>query len=304
MVAAELALGTAQLGMPYGIANRDGKPERPDARQLLAFAAARGITLWDTAPAYGDSEEIIGEAVATLDITPRIVSKLPSISKCLRERSSQHELRLFVRRAIQESLSSLAVDRIDFYLVHDEQDFGVYGQDLLDVLEECRRESLVGHIGISVYSTKVATVALESGRIEAIQLPCNLFDHRFHPTIALAQTRDVLVFARSIFLQGLFFLPGVEVCQHVPDAAPWLAALQKLASECGRSIAELAICYVRDLPGIAALVVGAETVDQVAVNLELMSAPALTSELRERISQLFHSVPLHVVNPVLWRSQS
>ncbi|MFD0516840.1 aldo/keto reductase [Paractinoplanes durhamensis] len=57
-----LILGTAQLGMAYGIANRTGAPDDDAAAGILAAARDLGITHLDTARAYGDSENRIGVA--------------------------------------------------------------------------------------------------------------------------------------------------------------------------------------------------------------------------------------------------
>ena len=57
----KLILGTAQLGLDYGINNRSGKPSRNDAFEILNTAKQHGIRTLDTAQAYGDAIEIIGE---------------------------------------------------------------------------------------------------------------------------------------------------------------------------------------------------------------------------------------------------
>ena len=55
-----LVLGTAQLGMNYGIANQTGKPELATARNIVRTAWEGGIRCFDTAQGYGDSERILG----------------------------------------------------------------------------------------------------------------------------------------------------------------------------------------------------------------------------------------------------
>ena len=44
-----LAVGTAQFGLPYGIANQDGQVTRSAAKAMLQLAAAKGIDTLDTA---------------------------------------------------------------------------------------------------------------------------------------------------------------------------------------------------------------------------------------------------------------
>ena len=70
-----LVLGTAQLGMAYGIANQAGAPTTQIANALVARALALGITTFDTARAYGLSENRLGEALAGHDDVT-IITKL------------------------------------------------------------------------------------------------------------------------------------------------------------------------------------------------------------------------------------
>ena len=56
----KIILGTAQIGMSYGIANTKGKPSKVDSFKILDFAYENNIRYLDTAKIYGNSEEIIG----------------------------------------------------------------------------------------------------------------------------------------------------------------------------------------------------------------------------------------------------
>ena len=79
-VASRLALGTAQLGFDYGVANQHGRPNDRECWQLLAQAVELGVLHWDTATTYGDAEQRIGaflrESGRQDDV--KIVSKLAS----------------------------------------------------------------------------------------------------------------------------------------------------------------------------------------------------------------------------------
>ncbi|MFW9990208.1 MAG: aldo/keto reductase, partial [Candidatus Odinarchaeota archaeon] len=81
----KLALGTAQLGFNYGIANINGKPDKNSAMHILDYAYNNGITTFDTAPVYGNSEEILGEFISKKrkkdHKVPIIISKLKSFSR-------------------------------------------------------------------------------------------------------------------------------------------------------------------------------------------------------------------------------
>jgi aryl-alcohol dehydrogenase-like predicted oxidoreductase len=76
---AELVLGSVQLGVPYGAANRTGKPTRAAALRLVTRAVDAGITKFDTARAYGDSEDRLGEALRTRKAI-RTITKLSPLA--------------------------------------------------------------------------------------------------------------------------------------------------------------------------------------------------------------------------------
>src|SRR5207248_1409179 len=63
-IQSELTLGTAQLGMEYGIANRAGQPSRSLAVRIVREAIAHGVKALDTARSYGEAEDVLGEALA------------------------------------------------------------------------------------------------------------------------------------------------------------------------------------------------------------------------------------------------
>ena len=56
----KLALGSANFGLDYGLANKSGKVSVNDLADILFFAQEAGIDVVDTAQAYGDSEARIG----------------------------------------------------------------------------------------------------------------------------------------------------------------------------------------------------------------------------------------------------
>ena len=73
----ELCLGTAQLGMKYGIANSSKIPDQKHVNRIISQSLLSGIRYFDTAQTYGESELVLGNAFAqsshSLDV--RVVSK-------------------------------------------------------------------------------------------------------------------------------------------------------------------------------------------------------------------------------------
>src|SRR4030066_1355820 len=71
-------LGTAQLGMDYGIANVCGQPSEKLACEIVKTALEYGVNCFDTAQAYGNSEVVLERALRYCGAEPdiKIVSKL------------------------------------------------------------------------------------------------------------------------------------------------------------------------------------------------------------------------------------
>ena len=70
----KIGLGTVQFGLDYGISSSQGKVTKDDAKNIISFAQENKINLFDTAPAYGTSEKVLGES----DISNvKIITKKP-----------------------------------------------------------------------------------------------------------------------------------------------------------------------------------------------------------------------------------
>ncbi|MBV9692366.1 MAG: aldo/keto reductase, partial [Alphaproteobacteria bacterium] len=202
--APELVLGTVQLGLAYGAANRSGKPARPVALKLVRKAAEAGIRAFDTARAYGDSEERLGEALAGRK-TVRAITKLSPLSEIASD-ASREEVRRAVDDSIAQSLASLRRNRIDCLLLHRTQHMWAHDGAIWERLIERLEDGSVLSLGVSVQSPVEALAALACPDVVHLQLPFNLLDWRWLAPgfqSCLAARPGVTVHARSAFLQGI-----------------------------------------------------------------------------------------------------
>lgn len=289
-----LTLGTVQLGLAYGIANGDGLPSEREAAAVLDAAAAGGITTLDTARAYGVSEDRIGRWLAGRTATaptPQVVTKVPAVPD-----GTAAEKRAFVAAALDASAAALGRCPLDLVLVHR-------GADLLDAavrgsLEAARDAGLIAGFGASVYAPAVADRLLREVDISALQAPVSLVDRRLAASGVLAEAarRGVLVFARSVFLQGALLLDPDRLPSHLAPLAPVRAAL----SEFGMPIAALALLGVRDLAGVSSVVVGVDRAAQLATHVAAMRRPRLPQSVMDGIASIARSLPEQVIDPSCW----
>lgn len=300
MPKAEITLGAAQLGMAYGIANRRGKMSEVDVFEFLDDVCRSGIDKIDTSPAYGDSEQLIGRFLKQSGRKVKLVTKLPALG--FTASATTEQLLPRVRASLESSLKTLEATILEDYLIHSEGDFTLHGPALVEALLRCRQEGLTRRIGVSVYSPEAALKALDLG-MDSVQLPCNILDRRFDKTgfFQAADSRSMMVYVRSIYLQGLLMLPLEDVLGWLPAAEEALRQFRIFARDLDRPLAELAFVYMRDKKGIDSLVVGMESKEQLRTNLQLMEAPGLEADVLRSIDAQFASVPVQVLNPSLWK---
>ncbi len=295
-------LGTAQLGLPYGIANRTGQPDESRSFAILRAALAHGVEVLDTAARYGDSEQVIGRflAVERPSPAPRIVTK---VIGGLTDADTVQSATALLRRQVEASLERLGLDRLPYGLLHQPDDLIHHGAVLADSFRRLVSDGLIERAGVSVYRPEEAEALLQHDVFQVIQIPINLFDQRWRRSGVLARLADrrVTVFARSVYLQGLFFINPDELVERIPQAVAPLRQLRELSDAAGMHPGHLAMAYVRDLPGIDSLVIGCETVQQVADNAALLrQAPPLAAAIREKAETLFADLPDSLLNPGQW----
>ncbi len=303
---AELVMGSAQLGLAYGAANRTGKPVRETALALIRRAADAGIGAFDTARTYGDAEERLGDAL--LGRRSRAITKLSSLSE-LAPDAPPEAVREAVDASIAQSRHALRRERLDCLLLHRAHHMTAYDGAIWQRLLEHRESGAIAALGVSVQSPQEAHRSLAEPSVSHIQLPFNLLDWRWREAgiIAALRTRpDVTVHARSAFLQGVLAAEDARVWPSIPGISPpdliaWLAETARAFRR--SSVADLALAYVRGQDWIDGVVVGQETEAQLDANLGLAARPPLSPEDCGRIDMSAPRVPERLLDPAQWKPQ-
>ncbi len=298
----KLTLGTVQLGMNYGIANKIGKPNSDESYDILVAALNGGINTVDTSIDYGNSEKIIGEFIKSKKENDlNIVTKFNLVNN---NSINLNQIRKEIYEQVKSSISTLGIDKIPVYLFHQgkDQHLESYAEPVSLVLSELKKDGLISVGGISLYNPDDVRFILENREFHAVQIPINIFDQRLivDGTLGKMKERNKIVFARSVYLQGLFFLNPAGLTGNLIPALPYLQKLKILSDEVGMTIHEMCFSFVRDLYGISSMVVGAENITQVNDNIKLLDVPALNPEFRLKISNIFKNVPKTIITPALW----
>jgi aryl-alcohol dehydrogenase-like predicted oxidoreductase len=282
-----LALGTAQWGMPYGIANRTGQPRREEVSAILLKAQAAGVTLLDTAPVYGTSEALIGELCGA---PWTVITKLHADALTAD----------LAKESLAASRTALRRSVLDGVLLHRaSQRMAGAGA----VWDELRRERDAGQIrllGLSALSPEEAWAALEDPDMDVLQVATNLFDQRlvrsgFFPA---ARKAGRMVIVRSVYLQGVAHLAPEELPGFLKPLRGPLAAARAWAAQRGGTQSLPFLAYAARQQ--AAVLVGCESVAQFEKTWDDWSLIDGLLDDVEALAATIPDLPVEVLHPPLW----
>lgn len=278
----KLALGTAQFGLNYGVANQHGQITKDEGARILAIAAQHGIDTLDTAIAYGDSERALGQiGVAGW----RIVSKLPAVP------AGCSDVGAWVDVQIHGSLERLGVDRLHALMLHrPEQLFAPEGPQLLAALRQLKERRLVAKIGVSVYSSEELARLFDLAHFDIVQAPMSILDRRLITSgwVERLKRLGIELHTRSAFLQGLLLM--------APEERP--AKLRRFDTVWNTWDEWLHAHQVTPLQACLRYALSIDGVDRVLVGVD---SAAQLNEILETGDQAFSAMPAwpEVIDPML-----
>jgi aryl-alcohol dehydrogenase-like predicted oxidoreductase len=286
-------LGTVQFGLDYGIANTEGKPMYEKARDIVRAAFEGGIDCFDTAASYGNSEEILGQAIEELNLQGKvhIISKIPPVSE---QNLSDREADKFISQSAKNSLRRLRLDYLDVALFHREADI-----KYLPVLQRLEEEGLLKGCGVSLDTAQYCDEVL-ARKVKFVQLPYNILDKRFDRFLPEAEKQKINVFARSLYLQGLLLMPEESIAEALREVIPVRRTLAGLAAEAGMTMAELCARFVLSNPAITSILTGVDNTGQLRQNLGLLKKGPLPVELYQAIRKEVPELKEKLIRPILW----
>lgn len=125
-----LALGTVQFGLDYGISNHDGQVSDEELDAIIALARQAGIDTLDTAQAYGNAEQRLGQRdITDFTLIDKLAPGLPLSD---------------VKAALNNSLHWLGRKRLDGLLLHRSQDAS---PALFELLTDLQQQGAIGKLG-------------------------------------------------------------------------------------------------------------------------------------------------------------
>lgn len=283
----KLILGTAQLGLNYGINNVLGKPTLDKGNQILDIAFAKGIRTLDTAGVYGNAHKVIGDYHKKNSKNKfKIITKLP-------KSFNSSDLKLIIKNYLEE----LNTERIEALMFHSFESY----QNHIDIIETYKSENVYNKIGVSVYLNEEIDYLINDERIDIVQLPFNLFDNITKRGKAIKQLKDCgkTVHTRSIFLQGLFFKKIECKNEIVYNLKDELIKLLLYSKKYKIAVSDMAMSYCLNQENIDMVIFGVESITQLNENIK-----SVKKKLDDRLIDEINSINVenhNFLNPSKWK---
>ena len=273
-------LGVSAVGL--GCNNFGRRLDGAGTRAVIDAALDAGVTFLDTANSYGGdgaSERLIGQALEGR--RDRFVLATKFGMEMSGDGAEPRGSRAYARRALEASLQRLRTDRVDLLYYH-EPDGVTPLAETLGALGELADEGKLRAFGVSNLDAAQLREAAAVGdpRLAALQNEYSLLER--------AAERELLPLCRE---HGIGFVPYFPLARGLltgkfrrGEAAPAgtrladrpelltdaafdrIEALEGFAAERGHTLLELAIGALASQPGVASVIAGAMSPEQVAAN--------------------------------------
>lgn len=277
-----IAFGTWQLSGDWG------QFDLEEAIAAIRFAREQGISLFDSAQAYGfgESERLLGRALRD-DLTGRREEVVIATKGGLRLDEERGLVRdsspAWLRRGVEESLRALGVDHIDLYQVHW-PDPSVSYADTAQALQTLVDEGKIRHVGVSNFDAGQIAEFARTRPVETLQPPYSMFNREIEAgVLPYCQEHDIGVLVYGPLAHGL--LTGAMSADTTFARDDWrrvspsftgegfernlevVAELRRFAQERGCTVSQLAIAWTLAHGAVHAAIVGSRSTGHVEESL-------------------------------------
>ena len=293
-----LLLGTAQLGLPYGIV-RETSPSESDStvRSILEEAAACGFGGVDTAMAYGAAPRRLGDF---LESRPEL-SSWRICTKLIAGDSTSALSSLWKRH-----MDELRRESVFALLLHRSHE--AESPLVRDFCIALRAAKSACHLGVSVYDMEEVEPCFRHGFGEVIELPLNAFSLPYWERANTMLSKSFVI-ARSVFLQGALLQEPSALPNGIGHLSEHIVQFRRLCASHSLSPLEGALCVVLGLPWVSAVTVGVDSTRQIreiaaacaVVRRFLLSASRIESFLG-RMREVASFIEPSAIDPRLWKT--
>jgi aryl-alcohol dehydrogenase-like predicted oxidoreductase len=249
-----------------------GGTDEQESVKTIHAAVERGITLIDTAPAYGfgRSEEIVGRAIADGALRSRVVIATKTGLEWKDGNVSRNASRDRILREVTDSLRRLRTDYIDIYQVHWPDPL-VPIEETADTMQALFDQGKIRAIGVSNFSVAQIERFRRVAKLHVVQPPCNLFEREIEAELLpYCRKSELAALTYGALCRGLLSgklqedahfegddLRLTDPKFQLPRYAQYLAAVRRLdqfaRQRYGKRVIHLAVRWILDQGATTAL---------------------------------------------------
>lgn len=290
-----------------------------DMAKAIHRALDLGITCFDTAPNYRESERMLGRALGSRRKDVVVVTKcgLGFESSAAGRPKGRDSRRESILPLVDQSLQRMQTDYIDVLLVHV-PDVNTPFEETMDALDTVVRQGKVRSVGVSNFTLEQIKKCEATRRIEVVEYDRNMFDRRTEQDILpYCQEQDIGVMTYGSLGFGLLagaytvntkfgdgdirgtggapgFDGGIFAAEHWQRNVRLVDDLKPIATSRGKTMPQLALRWVLSHPAVSVALAGTLNTQELEENLGALDWALSGKEMRQ-IDEVFarHGVDTH-----------
>jgi aryl-alcohol dehydrogenase-like predicted oxidoreductase len=301
-----VGIGTYALAGVYGLKDPDGM------KRVLRSAYDRGVTFFDTTPAYREAEVLMGEALRDIRTQVVISTKVPA---CLGEVSCSYDT---ITSSLAESLERVKTEYIDLYQIHFDDDRTPV-DEVIRAFEDLRDQGKIRAYGIGHVSPQRAAEYVEKGRPSTVMGELNAVSRNYYVKMRpLLRRSGVGYIGFSLAGRGMLAEPSVERSDLSPGDIRQMDAVftgerrrfalrirdefREVGRDLGASAVQVAVAWAISQQGVLTGLVGPSTVehlDEDVAAADLVLEPSVMQHLDAFLDEEAASLAASLAEEVL-----
>jgi aryl-alcohol dehydrogenase-like predicted oxidoreductase len=273
------------------------------AKAAVHRALDLGINYIDTAPGYGNSEEVLGKILEGIDKPLILSTKLGG-----RPQPFKPQDKSCLMQSVEESLKLLHRDRIDVLFIHEPDrpgqydwwsDWDRFNGPVLELLDELKKKGIIRYTGLGGTTAYELARIMDTGKFDVVLTAFNyslLWREAEIAVLPAARKHKMGVVIGSPLQQGAL---AKRYDEQVNKGAPWLSPprrrqykeLYKLLDETGMPIVEMAMRFVISNPIVSCVLTGSRSKEEVDQNYAAVEKGPLPKSLLKKLDEIAAMVP-------------
>ncbi len=283
----ELGFGALEIGRnwPYWRKEKSdfSRPSESEAIKVIHSALSSGINFFDTAPAYFESEMILGKAFKNKRKEVLIATKCGEWFDG--EKSVYNYSYSETKKFVENSLKLLQTDYIDLLQIHSANVDIIRNGETIAAMKDVQKEGKVRFLGLSTDFEDAALLAIESKEYDALQISFNALNIEMTKKVfPLAQKNNVGIIIKDGMARGMLTPKFTDVTDARQKEK--IEQLSKIAIKNKMTLSELAIVYAISSPIVSSVIIGTKKEEHLRSNVSAVQMSALSNESLNAIAEL------------------